>query len=250
MKREYLAALAVLLAVGLLSGCQEGMISNSTHQQRIADEQARNAELTQEITDLNHKTAELKLDLTNAQRDRDAARLDAQNWQAKHKAAKALLDADTGTQGLPPELLKKFIDIARGPWEIAAGGARLKASSDILFDSGKATLKPGGQTALRDIAPKLKEILTDKRVMLRIDGHTDNQPIVRSGWKDNMELSQERARAVWVSLRGQGIPGETMGAMGFGEYHPIASNADRTGRAQNRRVELSLISVTPPSATP
>ena len=80
--------------------------------------------------------------------------------------------------------------------------------------------------------------------MLRIDGHTDNERIKVSGWKDNMELSQERARAVWVALRGMGLAPETMCANGYGEFHPVADNRTAAGRAQNRRVELSLVAIT------
>jgi len=248
MTRDGLAVLGVLVVVTLLTGCEQGMISENTSEQRVAAERERNVQLQSEITNLNNDNARLKLDLANTERDLGTVKLEAESWKKKHEAARALLEAGTGTQGLPPELLQKFIEIARGPWELA-GGARLKASSDILFDAGKATLKVEGQNALRDIAAKLKEILTDRRVMLRIDGHTDNQPIRYSDWKDNMELSLARARAVWVFLRDQGIPGQTMGAMGFGEFHPIALNDTKEDQGRNRRVELSLISIAPAAPT-
>ena len=117
----------------------------------------------------------------------------------------------------------------------------LKASTDILFGSGKGDLKTQGKQALAEVAPKLREILTDPRVVLRIDGHTDSQPIKRSGWKDNLHLSLMRARSVMNELIKNGIPAERMYAAGFGMWSPIASNQTKDGRSQNRRVELHLV---------
>ena len=71
----------------------------------------------------------------------------------------------------------------------------LRAQSDILFASGKADLKLEAQAAITEVALALKEILTDKSLALRVDGHTDTDKIVRSGWKDNLQLSLARARA-------------------------------------------------------
>jgi len=244
MRRKALTAVVVLVAAGWLAGC-ENWNGNSTADKAL---QVDNDKLRQQVYDLNNDNSSLRRDVAAAEGAVAEQKLEVERWKAKHAAARSALEA--GAQGLPPELLQKFIQIARGPWEIAGGGTHLKASSDILFDSGKATLKPAGEAALRDIAPKLKEILTDKRVMLRIDGHTDNTPIKISGWKDNMALSQARARAVWVSLRGMGLAAETMCANGYGEFHPIADNSDEEGQGKNRRVELSLVSIAPTAAAP
>ena len=198
------------------------------------------------ITDLEAGQAELRGELNRTSEDLSVARLDAQKWKAKYDAAQNELAAQPQSSGLPPELLRKFIAIAQagGPWELGPGG-NLKTSSDILFDSGKIDLKPQGQQALQEIAGKLKEILTDKRVMLRVDGHTDGQPIKLSGWKDNLHLSLMRARAVVAYLASQGIPAEAMCAAGFGEFHPVADNTSREGMSKNRRVELLLMSIGP-----
>jgi chemotaxis protein MotB len=156
---------------------------------------------------------------------------------------------------VPPELMKAFVDIARagGVWEVGPGGT-LKTSSDVFFDSGKTDLKPSGQAALKEIAPKLKNLLTDKRVMLAVEGHTDNVPILHSLFKDNRHLSLMRAHSVITFLGQQGVPPAAMTAVGYGEYHPIASNATPDGHGKNRRVELRLInagSVAPsPSPAP
>ena len=237
MIRQSITATTLLVTVALLAGC-------AAQQPQVGDPrlEEENRSLKQRVYDLEAEKAGLKQDLVTSQGAVGAAELDAGKWKSMYEAAKTAVPESGGT--LPPEVLKKFIEIARGPWELGPTGS-LKASSDILFDSGKITLKKGGQDALRNIAPQLKEILTDKRVMLRVDGHTDNTPIRFSPWKDNLHLSLMRARAVVAFLDEQGLSPNTMCAAGFGEFHPVADNATKEGQAQNRRVELSLISVTP-----
>jgi len=229
--------MTLLATAALLAGC-------AAQQPQMVDTrmQEENRSLKQRVYDLEAEKAGLKQDLATSQEAVGSAQLDAEKWKSMYEAAKKAVPESTGT--LPPEVLKKFIEIARGPWELGPTGS-LKASSDILFDSGKITLKKQGQDALSDIAPKLKEILTDKRVMLRVDGHTDSTPIRYSPWKDNLHLSLMRARAVVAFLVEQGVSPNAMCAAGFGEFHPVADNTTKEGQAQNRRVELSLISVTP-----
>lgn len=239
MFRQNLAMISLLVVVGFAAGCVD------QSQLRAQDElREENNGLKEQLRKVESEKDGLTRELKDAAAQVGSAKLDADRWRLKYQAAKDVLPpADTS---LPPELLRKFIEIAEagGPFELGRAGT-LKASSDILFDSGKIILKGAGQDALKKIAPKLKEILTDKRVMLRVDGHTDNTPIRFSPWKDNMHLSLMRARAVVAVLVHQGIPGGAMCAAGFGEWHPVAGNATKEGRAQNRRVELSLIAVTP-----
>ena len=71
-----------------------------------------------------------------------------------------------------------------------------------------------------------------------IEGHTDNQPIAKSGWKDNWELSLARARSVLTTLVAHGVAPNRIAATGYGEYRPISSNDTAKGRAKNRRVEI------------
>lgn len=242
MIRQGVTVISIVVTVGLLVGCssQPPPVVDT----RLQDE---NRELTKSKLALEGETTRLALELGKAKAELTKTRLDTDEWKAKYEAAKnAIPPGDTDRGGLPPELLRKFIQIAEagGPFEFGPTGS-LRASSDILFDSGKANLKPGGVKAVTEIAPKLKEILTDKRVMLRVDGHTDNTPIRVSGWEDNLHLSLMRAKAVVKVLEQQGIPAETMFAAGFGEWHPVAPNTTVEGRATNRRVELSLVAVAP-----
>ena len=102
---------------------------------------------------------------------------------------------------------------------------------DVLFDTGKATLKPGAYATIDRLASALKEDTARKVV---IEGHTDSV-----GSDDfNQVLSQNRAQSVQAALMERGVSGSQISAVGKGEAFPVASNDDAAGRQQNRRVEL------------
>ena len=114
-------------------------------------------------------------------------------------------------------------------------------NSDLLFASGSWQMKPGAEKIIAGFASKLAPTQQSK---LLVAGYTDNAPIgpalQRQGVTSNQELSQKRADAVMQYLVSQGVRPELVEAKGFGEADPVASNSTAAGRAQNRRVELSL----------
>lgn len=124
---------------------------------------------------------------------------------------------------------------------VAAGGKDLYSAlesegrvavQDILFDTGKATIKPESAEAMKKIATLLTE---HPDLRLLVQGHTDNQ----GGFDTNMTLSKERAAAVKDALVSRhGIAASRLRAMGLGQTQPAASNDTEAGRAENRRVEL------------
>ena len=102
----------------------------------------------------------------------------------------------------------------------------------ILFDTGKADIKPESKAALEEIAKLLK---AEPNLKLRVVGHTDNQ----GGLDSNIALSKRRAEAVNAALASQhGITAARLSAFGVADLAPVASNAEEAGRAKNRRVEL------------
>jgi outer membrane protein OmpA-like peptidoglycan-associated protein len=103
--------------------------------------------------------------------------------------------------------------------------------SDVLFDTGRYTLKPGAKEKLAKISGIL---LGHPGLQLEVDGHTDS---VGSD-EFNLRLSEERADAVRSYLVAQGVPSESVSAHGFGKEQPVASNDTAAGRQLNRRVEL------------
>ena len=119
-------------------------------------------------------------------------------------------------------------------------GLVVRVLDQILFDSGKAALRHEATPVLDQVANVLNQELAGQAV--GIEGHTDNEPIKRSGWKDNWELSLARARSVLTYLVSQrGVEPSRVSATGFGEYRPIASNATADGRRTNRRVEMVVL---------
>lgn len=105
--------------------------------------------------------------------------------------------------------------------------------SDVLFDTASANLKPGAREKLARVAGVL---LAYPGLDIAIEGHTDS---VGSD-EYNQSLSERRAESVRAYLVRQGIPPATIDAMGFGETHPVVTNATASGRQQNRRVELVI----------
>lgn len=107
-----------------------------------------------------------------------------------------------------------------------------------FFDSGSARIKPESRGALDRIA----SILAIRTYKLRIEGHTDNVPIHTARIESNWELSTARAtEIVRVLIMDHHLPPERMSAAGYAEYHPIASNLTAQGRAQNRRVDIVIL---------
>jgi chemotaxis protein MotB len=121
-------------------------------------------------------------------------------------------------------------------YDAAAGTITVTLDTAILFDSGKADLKKATSTELDHIASVLKSKYSGKQI--DVVGNTDNDPIKKSKWKDNWELSSERALTVVRYLGGKGVTEGTLKASGCGEYRPVSPNTTSAGRAKNRRVEI------------
>jgi len=123
-------------------------------------------------------------------------------------------------------------------------GDRFVFPSDVLFDPGSADLKPGASTELNKLVTALKEIEgnipTDIAWVMRVDGHTDINPIATAEFPSNWELSSARAISVVRYLMSQGVAPEHLVAAGFGEYQPIDAGTSPDALARNRRIELKL----------
>jgi chemotaxis protein MotB len=111
----------------------------------------------------------------------------------------------------------------------------------VMFDSGEAVLKPDGATVMQKIAALLA---AHPNLKIHVIGHTDNVPI-RPGAKfaSNWELSAARAlAAVHFLTEKAGIDPRRVGAVGYGEFRPIADNSTPDGRAKNRRIAVTILS--------
>ncbi len=113
----------------------------------------------------------------------------------------------------------------------------------VLFDSGEAELKPEGAAVLRKVAAILGQ---HPNLKVHVIGHTDNVPIrpsARSRFPSNWELSTARATAaVRFLTESAGVDPRRLGAVGYGEFRPVADNATPEGRARNRRIAITILS--------
>lgn len=103
--------------------------------------------------------------------------------------------------------------------------------NDMLFDSGRADLKPA---ANRTVLKLVQFLQMNGQRTVRIEGYSDSDGDVQ----DNLQLSKERAQAVADTLIDLGIDAKRLQVVGYGDAFPIAENATERGRAQNRRVEI------------
>jgi chemotaxis protein MotB len=120
----------------------------------------------------------------------------------------------------------------------SAGTIMVTLPNEILFDPGSATLKKATSAELDHIQSVLKQKYSNKQI--DVMGHTDSDPIKKSKWKDNWELSAQRALSVIRYLVAQGIAEDKVRAIGYGANRPVASNATAGGKAKNRRVEIVM----------
>ena len=135
--------------------------------------------------------------------------------------------------------LKSEIDSDQVSLTMDERGIVITFVAEVLFDSGKADLKPDGKNMLKKVASVIKQEVANNEI--GVEGHTDNVPIEHSGWKSNWELSTARATSVLHYLISDcGLAPDKLSATGYGEYRPVKSNNTKVGRQANRRVEIII----------
>jgi flagellar motor protein MotB len=123
---------------------------------------------------------------------------------------------------------------------ITLDGGTIGIRGNVLFGLNSAELRDEGVQILDALAGPLRAYLDGRDEMIMVSGFTDDLPLgPRAGFKDNWELSAERALTVTRTLMAGGVPQASLFAAGFGPAHPVASNASAEGRARNRRVEIA-----------
>lgn len=118
-----------------------------------------------------------------------------------------------------------------GVYDSARGTITVTLENEVLFSSGKVSLKSASKTRLKRISDIIKREHGGNEVW--VVGHTDTDPIRKSKWKDNWQLSTERSLAVTRYLMSQGVSAKQLVAAGRGEHQPIGSS-----KSKNRRVEI------------
>lgn len=143
------------------------------------------------------------------------------------------------TQLMLQQRLKE--ELAKGDLKVTMEdkGLVVTVLNKILFDSGKTTLKNTSVTTLEKVGDILKTEVPEQLIL--VEGHTDTDPIKYSGFRSNWELSTARAtEVVHFFINNVNIDPQRLVAVGYGEFHPVASNDTEAGKAQNRRVEIVI----------
>jgi chemotaxis protein MotB len=146
--------------------------------------------------------------------------------------------------GYRSEFFGRLREILGNRPDIRVVGDRFVFQSELFFDSGSAVLRREGRVELDQLATALLDL--DTRIpaeiswVLRVDGHTDIQPIAVSQFKSNWELSAARAISVVQHLISKGVLPKRLVAAGFGEFQPIDPGNTEEAFRRNRRIELKL----------
>jgi outer membrane protein OmpA-like peptidoglycan-associated protein len=205
---------------------------------RSASEAAHLAYLAEQRARIARELAQARANDARAQQDRQAA-LQARLKRTEEErdralaAAKEAEAARDASDRLSAEVRRLQAQVAQLEAEQTQRGWILTLGSDLLFDSGRASLKAGGRHALANLARFMRQQPERKIV---IEGFTDD----RGSPLANQRLSERRAAAVREALVGDGIPPERIEARGRGADYPVATNSNAQGRSLNRRVEILI----------
>jgi chemotaxis protein MotB len=162
---------------------------------------------------------------------------DAKTRLEELRKQKAAAEARAQTFRTLVQKLRSMIDAGQLKVIIRDGRMVIALESDVLFDSGKTTIKPDGQTALAKLAPVLAGI-ADRKYL--VTGFTDDVPIHTQRFPSNWELSTARAVEVVKFLVAGGLKPQQVAAAGYGEFDPVVANDTPEHRVQNRRIEIVL----------
>jgi len=142
------------------------------------------------------------------------------------------------------EFFGRLRDVLGAQKGVRIVGDRFVFQSEVLFAKGAADIGQAGHDQLRQLAATLqaisRKIPADIDWVLRVDGHTDKDPIKTAHFPSNWELSSARAISVVQFLIEQGLPPNRLAATGFGEFQPLEDRDDEIGKRRNRRIELKL----------
>ena len=146
--------------------------------------------------------------------------------------------------------LEKALAIPLASGRVTLNNGRIGISGSVLFDVSSDRLRPEGEQLLQALVPPLQVYLGERDEMLMVSGFTDNKTFSAGNaqYKDNLELSAQRALTVTRTLINQGMPGERLFSAAFGAEQPVASNDNEAGRALNRRVEMAPVPRASPAA--
>ncbi|MEZ5992209.1 MAG: OmpA family protein [Planctomycetota bacterium] len=236
MKRILMSLVAVSTMAMLGSGCVSLDEYNRTAEHLLTELEANRA--------MAAENARLEGEVTKAQTDRE--KLLATIESLKEQASKTPeIDEES--------IVERFKEIwgsglgGNDNWEYVQSGNAVGVRMDdsgVLFKSGSWDLTDNTKKKLAELANIIAgKVKTDVNMMVRVDGHTDSDPVKKlksKGINDNIHLSTMRAMAVRDFLVSKGVPEDRIFVAGFGEFWPIAAGKANKDKQRNRRVEVYL----------
>jgi chemotaxis protein MotB len=195
--------------------------------------QAKRGELESELEASKKEKSALEERAASASKDLKASNSELEELRKRRAEAEKRL-------AMIKELtakLQKMIDTGKLGVITRQGRMIVQMPAEVLFESGSAELSKDGKDTLREVASVLK---SDPDRKLIVAGHTDNQPISDSDFRNNWDLSASRAVIVTELLIAAGIKPGNLIAAGFGQYHPVGDNRTQKGRQENRRIEIEI----------
>ena len=229
MPSKYLGASLVALTMWT-SGC----VTRAQYDRLVTEYHSENQARVQREAEVQAVQAE-KLNLEDELRSREAQLAALQNARSASEERINELERALGeaqSRFTPGEGVEVFATRDGFAWRL---------QDKLLFDSGSTEIKEGGRKALNDIA---KEILASGYKEVRIDGHTDSDPVVKT--KEiyplgNHELAAKRALSVFGYMVNQcKVPDDYLALGAFGPNQPVVEGSDTTAKARNRRVEIHV----------
>ena len=211
------------LAMAIQVAFQElGVFQTSNTKIPLQDEDAMPFEKVQTIENMERKADLAKI--VNPMKGTLTSSAEAQSLQEAQNAIQKALQA---------EIIKHEVTMT-----MRREGLVISLKEMGFFESGSATIRPDSMDAIA----RLAEVLKQRQEDLRIEGHTDNIPIHNSHFTSNWELSTTRAtEMIRLMIMQFKLPASHLSAAGYGEFHPVSGNDTPAGRAQNRRLDIVIL---------
>lgn len=215
-----------------LVGCKKTILDTSKSKEKLIEEkqslEAERAALTKDVESQRAGVGQLREKL---EQERMARLLSDEEVEDSLRKLQQSLDAEVKSGQIAIEQLP--------------GRLQVRATNEVLFDSGSAELKPEGRSVIAKVAKSIKGV-PDREV--RVEGHTDDVPVRSSKFSSNWDLSAARAATVAKVLAEGGVSPKLLAVVGYGEFRPLAPNDGAENRARNRRIEISLVAPPAPAA--
>ena len=199
---------------------------------KIEDLQAENDQLKRELEDKDRQMAE-----ASARENEARATVDELNRELA-RARADVASARNNTRPAAPPTQPAVVQGGDG-WISTPSFDMISIPGEVLFASGRAELTSQGRGTISKLASDIQARYSDRDIF--VFGHTDDDPIRKSKWKDNWELGAARALTCVRELQQRGVPGGTLIQANCSQFRPSEANASRASKSKNRRVEFYAV---------